>query len=297
MTQKTGTPSNILLYATTVLVWGVTWLGIKLQLEVVDPMVSVTYRFALAAAILILYCRYRCFSMRFSLQQHAHIALQGMFLFSLNYLLIYLSEEWLTSGLVAVVFSSVMFMSIFNEALIFGTLPHATVVLGGVLGMAGIGTVFWPEIASLRATSDTLTGLVLAILGTFSASLGMITSAHNQRRGLPVLQTNALGMCYGAALMAGLTIVLGRQFSIQPTVSYIGSLIYLAVFGSVVGFGAYLTLVGRIGPGRAAYSTLLVPLVALVISWAFEGYDWTWFTLIGVVLIIGGNMLVLNPRS
>ena len=220
-----------------------------------------------------------------------------MFLFSLNYLLIYLSEEWLTSGLVAVVFSSVMFMSIFNEALIFRTLPHATVVLGGVLGMAGIGTVFWPEIASLRATSDTLTGLVLAILGTFSASLGMITSAHNQRRGLPVLQTNALGMCYGAALMAGLTIVLGRQFSIQPTVSYIGSLIYLAVFGSVVGFGAYLTLVGRIGPGRAAYSTLLVPLVALVISWAFEGYDWTWFTLIGVVLIIGGNMLVLNPRS
>lgn len=297
MTQKTGTPSNVLLYATTVLVWGVTWLGIKLQLGVVDPMVSVTYRFALAAAILILYCRCRCFSMRFSLQQHAHIALQGMLLFSLNYLLIYLSEEWLTSGLVAVVFSSVMFMSIFNEALIFGTLPHATVVLGGVLGMAGIGTVFWPEIASLRATSDTLTGLVLAILGTFSASLGMITSAHNQRRGLPVLQTNALGMCYGAALMAGLTIVLGRQFSIQPTVSYIGSLIYLAVFGSVVGFGAYLTLVGRIGPGRAAYSTLLVPLVALVISWAFEGYDWTWFTLIGVVLIIGGNMLVLNPRS
>ena len=287
----------MLLYGITVVSWGLTWLGIKFQLTGVDPAVSVMYRFGLASFVLLIYCRCRGLGLCFSLQEHTSIALQGVLLFSLNYFLIYLSEQWLTSGLVAVIFSSVLFMNIVNEALLLGSPSGKVVVMGGVIGMSGILMVFWPELSGIRSTTAIFTGVGLAVLGTFFASLGMITSARNQRIGLPVIQTNALGMLYGALLMGLVAFVLGREFTIQLTASYLVSLAYLVVFGSVVGFGAYLTLLGRIGPGRAGYVTLLVPIVALLGSWAVEGYSWTWFTVVGIGLIVGGNIVVLNTRS
>ena len=279
-----------------VIVGGSTWFAIKLQLYAADPVLSVAYRFGIAAVILLTYCLWRGISLRFSLKHHTNIALQGVFLFSINYLLFYMSEEWLTSGLVAVVFSSVLFMNIINEAWLLGTFPGPIVVIGGLVGMVGIGTVFWPEIIGLQGTRNTFIGLILAVLGTFSTSLGMITSARNQARGLPVIQTNALGMLYGAVLMVALALVIGRSFRVYPSASYIGSLLYLALFGSVIGFGAFLTLLGRIGPGRAAYAALLVPVIALLISWVFEGYEWNWFTALGIFLIVSGNVIALRPR-
>ena len=285
---------NLILYATTVLIWGSTWLAIKFQLGIVDPRVAVAYRFALASIILLLYCRLAGLKMRFTVKEHLFMALQGLLLFCINYWLVYLAETRLTSGLVATVFSTAVFLNIVNGALFLRSPTRGGVILGAGLGLAGVALVFWPELSSLGLSSDSLFGLLAAALATYSASLGNIASARNQKYKLPVIQTNAFGMGYGAAIMAGLAFVSGTRFSFDPTFSYVGSLLYLAVFGSVIAFGCYLTLVGRIGADKAAYAFLLFPIVALGFSTVFEGYQWTRYAVLGVVLITLGNVVVLR---
>lgn len=286
---------NLLFYAVTILIWGSTWLAIKFQLGSVDPMLSVVYRFALAAALLLGYCALTRRPLRFNPREHLWIALQGAFLFALNYWLFYLAETQLTSGLVALVFSTIVLMNVFIGALLLGTPLEGRVLGGAVLGLAGIALVFWPELRSLTLGDQGLSGLLICLLATLLASVGNILSARNQRHRLPVLQTNAFGMGYGALLMLLVALASGRPLSIELTPSYLGALLYLAVFGSIVAFGCYLTLIGRIGASRSAYISLLVPLVALGLSTLFEGYQWTQGAFFGMVLILAGNLLILKP--
>jgi len=170
-------------------------------------------------------------------------------------------------------------------------------IIGAVLGLMGIGLIFWPEISGLQLTRPSLQGLAFSVTATFFASLGNIISAFNQKRRLPVIQTNAYGMAYGALIMMVTALITGREFSFHVSPAYIGSLFYLAVFGSIIGFGCYLTLVGRIGPDRAAYASLLFPLVALSISTFLEGYQWTVFAITGVTAIMAGNLLILKKEA
>lgn len=287
---------NLVLYATTVLIWGSTWLAITYQLGEVDPVLSVAYRFTLASILLILFSKIRRLSLSFSLRQHLFIALQGLLLFSINYLLVYLAELHLTSGLVAVVFSTLVFMNIFIGALLLGTPIRMNVLLGGVIGLAGITLVFLPELSAFSLRDSGFLGLILTLAATLIASLGNVTAARNQRNGLPVVQTNALGMGYGALAMYIYALIRGVPFSFSFSSTYIVSLIYLAVFGSIIAFGAYLTLLGRIGADRAAYASLLFPIIALGISTLFEGYNWSTSALVGVLLVVAGNFLVLSWR-
>jgi drug/metabolite transporter (DMT)-like permease len=140
-----------------------------------------------------------------------------------------------------------------------------------------------------------VTALVMAVVATYLASLGNICSARNQSQNLPVLQTNAIGMAYGTLLMLGIALASGRSFSFEWTVPYVGSLLFLAVFGSIFAFGCYLTLVGRLGADKAAYAGLLFPVVALQLSVWFEGYQWTSQSLLGMGLILLGNFIALAP--
>ncbi len=285
---------NFLYYGITVIVWGTTWLGIKLQLGIVDPMVSVCYRFLLAALILNVYCLLAGLHMHFTLKEHVFMGLQGFFLFSINYWFFYVAELYIVSGLAAVIFSTIVFMNIINGAVFLKSPIELRMVIGAVLGLMGIGLVFWPEISGLQLTRASLLGLALGVAATFCASLGNIISAYNQKRRLPVIQTNAYGMAYGALIMMAAALITGREFSFHVSPAYIGSLFYLAVFGSIIAFGCYLTLVGRIGADRAAYASLFFPLVALGISTFFEGYQWTAFAITGVTAIMAGNLLILK---
>jgi len=289
--------NSLFLYAGTVLIWGTTWLGIKLQLGRIDPVVSVFYRFALASTILLAYCRLSGLNMRYRGKDHFYMALQGILLFALNYWLFYVAELYVTSGLAAVVFSTIIFMNIVNGRIFLQAPIRARVAAGAAVGLVGIGFVFRPELSSLHFSDRNFLGLTLSVLATCSASLGNITSAFNQKKGLPVVQTNAFGMTYGTILMGAFALVSGRSFDFEPTAGYIGSLIYLSVFGSVIAFGCYLTLIGRIGADRAAYATLLFPLVALTMSTVFENYHWTASAVSGVLLILAGNYLALKERS
>ncbi len=288
---------NFLFYLFTVLIWGSTWIGIKLQLGIVDPMVSVTYRFALAAILLLLWCWIRGMKMRFTLKEHGYMLMQGLLLFGFNYLMFYEASLYLTSGLTAVIFSTVVVMNIINGAIFLGSSVDNRVVLGGGIGLVGMGLVFGPEISGFSLESHGVLGILLGLGATLLASLGNITSARNQKNGLPIVQTNAYGMTYGAIAMGIVSLVCQKQFLFDPSFVYVGSLLFLVVFGSIIAFGCYLSLVGNIGADRAAYATLLFPLVALVISTIWEGYQWTPSSLAGVGLIVLGNFSIIYKKT
>ena len=297
MTKLSNSIQNLLLYITTILIWGSSWLAIKFQLGYVDPMVSVAYRFILASGISWLYCIYSGKLMCFGLRDHFLMFLQGTCLFSLNYLLFYISELTLTSGLAAVIFSTLVVMNMLNGIIFLKNRFDFRMGFGACLGLTGIVAVFWPEITNFEIGNENLTATVIAILATFLASLGNIASVRNQHNGIPVIQANTYGMSYGALLMLALSFASGKEFTIELTASYIGSLLFLSVFATIFAFLSYLTLVGRVGVERGAYATLLFPLVALGISTVFEGYHWSAYAGIGVALILTGNLLILRRSS
>lgn len=284
---------NALYYLITVLIWGSTWLAIKFQLGIVAPELSIAYRFSLAAVLLFLFSAVRRLPLRFSRRQHAYMALQGFLLFSFNYFMVYLAESYLTSGLVAILFSTIVIANVILGAIFLGSPVRMRVVWGAVAGILGISIIFYPELSSFDLSGAGGLGVILSLVSVISASLGNILSARNQRNNLPVIQTNAFGMAYGAVFMFALAVINGSTFTFDPSFSYVGSLLYLALFGSVIAFGAYLTLLGRIGADRAAYVTVLFPVISLSLSTLFEGMTWDIFQLVGVVLVMIGNAIVL----
>jgi drug/metabolite transporter (DMT)-like permease len=285
--------NNILLYLATVAIWGSSWLGIKLQLGVVPPEVSVLYRFVVASALLLAWCRARGLNLRFTWRQHVAMALVGVPLFSLNYIIFYIATAYLTSGLVAVTFSTILIMNIGFGALLIGAPVRPRVAIGALFGLAGLSLVFWPDLAAFDTGSKGLIGLGLSLIATALASLGNVASARNQEAGIPVVQGNAIGMAYGALCTLIVILLRGVPFGFDPSPLYVGGVLYLAVVASIFGFGCYLTLLGRIGADRAAYTSVVFPLVALGLSTVFENYEWTKLALAGVALIIAGNVIVL----
>jgi drug/metabolite transporter (DMT)-like permease len=285
------------LFLVPALIWGSTWLAITYQLGVVDPLVSVAYRFLGAGGLLLLYCRLRGISLRFGYRTHGFIALQGLCLFGFNYWVVYHVEQSLPSGLVAIIFSGILFGNVVNGRLFLRTPVRRSVVAGGTLGFAGIVLVFAPSITNLSLSNQTLTALGLAFLGVELASLGNIVSARNQRAGISVIQANALGMAYGGIAMLGVSLSLGKVLTFDMSVRYVASLTYLTLLGSIAAFAAYLTLLGRIGADRAGYVTLLMPVIALALTTLFEGYEWTAPALAGVALVLTGNYLALKRRQ
>ena len=284
--------NSVTLYLTTILVWGTSWFAIRFQLGVVEPEVSLVYRFGLASIVLIIYCLLSGKSLSLNRSEHLFVAAQGLFLFCLNYLIFYIATPMLASGLIAVIFSSVILMNMFNASIFLDRPVDRLVLLGALLGLTGITLVFWPEIVGEESSSETVIGLVLSVIATYFASLGNILSARNQSAGLGVIQTNALGMGYGALMMLVYAFFLQRPFDFDLSVAYVGSLLYLSLFASIIAFGAYLTLIGRIGADRAAYATVLFPIVALAISSVFEDFRWTALSVGGVACVLFGNLLV-----
>ncbi|MEM6631832.1 MAG: EamA family transporter [Bacteroidota bacterium] len=293
MKQQLASQEGVL-FAIPAIIWGSTWYAITFQLGTVDPLYSVSYRFVLAGVLLIAYCLMRKIPLRFTPQQHARILQQALFLFGINYWLTYVSEQYITSALVAILFSLIIFMNVIFGRIFLNNPIRKQVVFGAILGLTGTILIFQPELAKYEGGDQTLLGLGLCTLGVVSASLGNITSAYNQRHQLPVLSTNALGMLYGGLSMFLIALLTGRSLSFEFTIPYITSLIYLAVFGSIIAFGAYLTLIGKIGPDKAAYALVIVPLIAIFVSVVMEGYQLRLISGFGIILLILGNVVALR---
>ena len=258
---------------------------------------SVVYRYVIASLVLFFYCKIRGLSLTFKVKSHLWFALLGLFLFCLNYVFAYRAQVHITSALAAIVFSTMLWINILLSRLLFGTRAGRRVMLGAVLGIVGIVTLFAPQVTEVSLSDSVLFGSLLAGLGAFSASCGNMVSQAAQNRALPVMQANAWGMLYGAILTAAIALAQGREFTFDATFTYIASLAYLAIFGSVVAFGAYLTLLGRIGAHRAGYATVMFPVVALILSMLFEGLRLDLAMVLGTALVLLGNLLVLKEEK
>lgn len=289
--------ANFFLYCSIVLIWGATWIAVKFQLGTVDPALSIGYRFALAALFLFGWCRIRRLRFDFGKRDLGFVALQGLCLFSLSYLLFYIAQAYITSGLAAVVFSTMVILNIINGRLFLGIPMEITVLLGGILGLVGLGLLFWSELVLVNFSFSVLSSLLLCFAASYIASLGNILSARNLLSGLPIVQTNVLGMTFGAIFMFLYAGFSGAHLMIDFSFHYLLSLLYLALFGSAIAFGCYISLIGRIGAGRAAYATLLFPVVALLISTKWEGYHWSCFSFFGLIIVMLGNGLAILKKN
>ncbi|WP_313465498.1 DMT family transporter [Pseudomonas nitroreducens] len=288
---------NLSLYLLTVLIWGTTWIAIKLQVGAVAIPLSIAYRFSLAALVLFALLLVSRRLQPLGRRGQAICFAQGLCLFCVNFLCFYTASQWVPSGLIAVVFSTATLWNALNARIFFGQRIAPNVLGGGAFGLVGLALLFWPELSGHQATRETFYGLGLALLGTLCFSAGNLLSSLQQKAGLRPLSTNAWGMLYGSLILLGICLVQGVPLTFDSSPQYVWSLLYLAIPGSVIGFTAYLTLVGRMGPERAAYCTVLFPVVALNVSAFAEGYQWSLPALAGLGLVMAGNVLVFRkPR-
>lgn len=286
---------NLLLYLVTVLIWGSTWFAIEFQLGEVAIEVSLLYRFALAAFLMWLFCLWRKLNMHFTLRQHGFIFLLAGLNFALNFLFIYQAQQYLSSAMAAIAFTTMLLMNIINTRLFFGKPVAKRIYFGALLGIAGIVVLFWPDLDGIDFTNASLLGLLLILSGALSASFGNMVSVRNSRENMPIMQVNAWGMLYGSLILLAAALFKGHSFNFSTGPAYITSLLYLAVFGSVIAFASYFALLKQIGPEKASYTIVLFPLVAVVISTLFEGFIWTGYTFSGFALVLLGNAIVLTP--
>ena len=304
--------NNLTLYLLTVLIWGTTWIAVEFQIPAspasggtspglgnsgVAAEVSIVYRYLIASALIFLWCRVQGLSLRFSGRTHLIFLAMGLLMFCFNYICVYIGQGYIASALMAIIFSTVSWMNILNARIFFGTKSGWRVVAGAVLGMAGLCLMFWPSIRDLSLTDATVIGGLIGLAGAYFASLGNMISQAVQSRKLPVMETNGWAMFYGALCTAAIALGRGQSFTMDWSVEYVGALLYLAVFGSVIAFWAYLTLLGRIGANKAGYAAIAFPVIAILISVMFEGLEVTWPLLLGVVMVLVGNLSILNRKT
>jgi drug/metabolite transporter (DMT)-like permease len=258
----------------------------------------VFYRFLLASALLFGWCLARGLPLRFARREHLWMAVQGAFMFSVSYVAVYYAEQNVVSGLVAVGFSASPLLNMVGMRLFFGSPMTLRVGTGALLGIAGITLVFWPEFAHLKADGRVALGAAFTVAAVVLSALGNMVAHRNHDAGLPIWQSMAWGMLYGALFTLAMALAFGRPLAFEATPAYLLSLLYLAFFGSVLAFGGFLTLLGRVGPARAGYIGVMVPIVALAISSVFEGYRWELLALAGVAVSVAGNVIILRrPKA
>ncbi|MEH6402809.1 MAG: DMT family transporter [Sneathiella sp.] len=288
---------SLFLYAITVIIWGLTWFAISLQLNTVPVEQSIAYRFGLAAAILFAFLILTRKRLRLQKQVHLRLVGQGVFLFSLNFIFFYFATDKIPSGLVSVIFSMATILNVINNRLFFKSQISPKAVIGGLMGLLGLGLLLVPTLESNSNLSEIAVGIVLAFCGTYCFSLGNMIGKWNATNNVNTVTANAYAMLYGTLILLGFTIVSGQPFTFDYSIEYIGALLYLAIPGSVIGFTAYLTLVGRIGPEKAAYTTVLFPVIALGVSSVFEGYNWNGAAIAGLLIVFSGNIITFSPSS
>ncbi|WP_291238737.1 DMT family transporter [Gemmobacter sp.] len=287
---------NLSLFLATVLIWGTTWIAIAFQLGPVPVLVAVFHRFALAAVLMLPALMLLRRLTPVPLRQHRFILLQGICLFSLNFICFYNATRFIPSGLVSVIFSLATIYNAVNARLIFGERVKPRALLATALGAAGLICLFAPELTGHEVNAEALKGIGLAALGTLFFSLGNMVSRRNSAAGIPPLTANAWGMGYGALILLAIITATGTPLMAPEGGRYLWALIYLSVVGSIIGFTTYLMLVQRIGTGRAAYATVCFPVIALMASARWEGFIWTPLAVAGLALTLAGNAVMFLPQ-
>lgn len=286
-------PTAVLFFA-AVLIWGTTWITITFQSPGAAAEVAVALRFSLASLLLALWCLARGISLRLPRGQQPYLALLGALGFCLSYFLVYYAQHYIVTGLIAVGYAAMPLVNMLLARGFFGLPMSRRVAVGGLLGAIGIALIFWPEFARLSTDRPIVIGALLTAAAVLASALSNMVVMRNQAAGLAGWAPLALAMGYGALTSWIAVALLGRPLAVQWSWPFTLSLLYLAVFGSVLAFGAYYAVLARIGPARAAYVGVMATVVALAVSALFEGYQWRLATAAGIALAVLGNVLALQ---
>ena len=286
--------SNAALFLVPALIWGSTWHAITWQLGTVAPEVSVTYRFAAASLLLVLGCIATGRSLRFPLRDHGYLAGLGLLMICVNYNLIYWAERIVVSGLVAVVYSTIVFMTPIGMRVAFGVPMRPRLLAAAALGVTGVALLFLPELRAAGRGGSMAYGIILVLCAALACALGNLIAVRNHRAGIPTIPGTAWMMVYGTLFAAATAQVAGAPWTFDPRPAYVLSLGYLAVCGSVVAFVTYFALLKRVGAGPSSYVAVATPVIALLLSTFLEGYRWTPIAAAGMVLAVLGNGLALR---
>ena len=285
---------NYILYFGVILFWGSSWFAIKFQLGIVPETISIAYRFYIASFILIIFCFFSKITFNLRLNQIKWITLQGFFLFSLNYYFIYLGTNFVKTGLVAVIFSTVSIFVLINGIIFFKEKINFNVLLGALIGIFGLILIFYNELQLYEFNNELIIGIILCLIGTYFASIGMLISQRNHKNNIPLVQNNTLSMFIGATFVLVIANSTGNKIIFDFDIKYISSLFYLSIIGSVLGFGFYLKLLNNIGAGKASYVNVVTPILALFISTLYENYTWDILNSFGLILVIFGNIIIFR---
>ena len=288
---------NLVLFISTLICWSPTWYLIKFQFGVVDPLISIFYRFFIASIIVFIFLILSNKKMSFNLHQHLSFLLLGVTLFSLNYIFFYLANTYLISGIVTIAFSTILIMNILGERIYFKIKSSKETLFAAGFGIVGILIIFGNELLNFKLEDKTHIVIILSFIATFWASTGNLVHQKNSKDKIPFIQSIAYGMLYGALFTLIVAKFRGSEIIFDNSISYILSFLYLSIIGSVVAFYLYLKLLENIGSARAGYIGVIMPIIALIISTIFEGLQWTNNLIFGLPVLIFGCVLILNQKS
>lgn len=284
---------DYVLYGLAVFAWGTSWFAMHLQVGIVAPEVSLFYRFGTGMVLMMVWALSSGQTLRFSLKQHLQLACLGACIFSNNLLMFYNAALTINSGLLAVIFSMVAVINPLVGSIILKQPVQRRILVAAAVGIVGVALMFGPE-TLLARQEGTTRGLVFAGLGVCFFVTGNMISGRIQRTGLSVVSTNSWGMFYGALWLGCVALFKGAPFIIDPSLTYLGSLLWLSTISTILAFFAYLTLLGRIGAALAGYTTVMFPVLALGISTLFEDFHWNLMSCVGLVLVLTGNVVALR---
>ncbi|MDM7862007.1 EamA family transporter [Alteromonas sp. ASW11-36] len=288
---------NALLFIVCVIIWGSTWIGITFQVGHVEPVVAVAWRFSIAVVCIGLWMLATRRSFRMPAHMHVKALSVGLILYTLDYSFLYAAQQYIVSALLAVLSSSVIYFTVLFRRVFLNKPLRREVLVGATLGLLGIVLIFSPEFTQMTAQQGLVLGLLFALVSFVSAAIGNILSENMLDEGVPVMQMNFYAMGYGLFFMYGYGFMSGASFTYPDHLEFTLALLYLALFGSVLAFGAYMKLLQRIGSDKSTYVVLVYPIVALGLSTLFEGYQWTLAAVFGVILVLIGNAIAMGKLN
>lgn len=290
--------NNATLFSLCCLIWGSTWIAITYQIGHTSETFAIALRYLLASACLGAYCLLKRLPLALPVHVHIKMAAVGVFLYSLNYTLLYLAQAHIISALLALMSSCIIYINVVLRRWWLKEPIRKEVVVGATFGLGGIICLFVPEFSKVSMDAALATGLGIAFVSFLCASIGNVISERILTAGTPVIQMNFYAMSYAMILLFITSLLLPGTLVIPSSTSFYLSLAYLALFGSVFAFGAYMKLLKQMGADKAAYVVLVYPMVALLISTFFEGYQWTMLSVVGVVIVLMGNAIAMGkiPR-
>lgn len=289
-------PRVLIPFIIVTLIWGSTWIVIRDQLGTVPPSWSVTYRFIIAAIAMFIIVRLRGEPLLLPRRGFIFAAILGTAQFAMNFNFVYRAEGYVTSGIVAVIFALLIVPNTLLSRLFLGTHFTRRFLAGSSVAILGILLLLLHEAESIYGSRTTvLIGLTLTLCGVLSASTANVMQASPTGKSLPTLSVLAWAMAIGAVVDAVVALVLVGPPVFETRVTYWAGVAYLGIFGSAVSFPLYFGIIRHIGAGPAAWSSVLIPVVAMAFSTVIEGYSWSGMSIAGALLAIVGLVIAIRP--